>query len=69
MPHIHGVAWISQTELDKRTIKDGLLCAKKNNEAVVKLADQLITCHLPNIEEKCSQSKEEGEGSYGAWSG
>ena len=25
--------------------------------------------HLPNIEEKCSQSKEEGEGSYGAWSG
>ena len=58
MPHIHGVAWISQTELDKRTIKDGLLCAKKNSEAVVKLADQLISCQLPNIEDKSTKEPE-----------
>ena len=62
MPHIHGVAWISQTELDKRTIKDGLLCAKKNSEAVVTLADQLISCHLPNIEDKSTKEPESKKG-------
>ena len=47
MPHIHGVAWIRQSELARRTIKDGSLCDKDNSKAVAELADELISCQLP----------------------
>ena len=55
MPHIHGVAWIHQSYLDEKGIKDGFLCAKNNRKAVVELANTLISCHLPNIEDKSTK--------------
>ena len=50
MPHIHGVAWILKSYLVEKGFidGDGFLCAKENGEATVKLADQLISCQIPN---------------------
>ena len=50
MPHIHGVAWILRSYLDKTKIKDGILCKMENSKATAELADKLISCQLPNIE-------------------
>ena len=49
MPHIHGVAWITKSELEKRKIT-GYLCDHK--EAAEKLAAELVSCQLPNQETK-----------------
>ena len=48
MPHIHGVAWIAKWCLEKFGISDMYLNNAKD-EAVAKLADELISCQLPDI--------------------
>ena len=46
MPHIHGVAWIEEESLKKFGIEKQFLC-DENEDNVVKLVDELITCQIP----------------------
>ena len=53
MPHIHGVAWMEQSFLEEKgIIKDKFLCDKQNGEATARLADELISCQLPDLDPK-----------------
>ena len=45
-PHIHGVAWIDESWLNKNGIKDGIL-SEATDQAVCDLADKLISCEVP----------------------
>ena len=45
-PHIHGVAWILQSWLDEEGFGKENLCQAPEKK-VAKLADKLISCHLP----------------------
>ena len=51
MPHVHGVAWISQKYLEDKFDIKGLL---QDNEAekVTKLIDTITTCKIPKDDEK-----------------
>ena len=49
LPHIHGVCWIDKGFLSERGINGDLM---DNEEAAVILADELVSCHLPDLEEK-----------------
>ena len=49
LPHIHGVAWIEKEFLSSRGIKGNLM---DNEKAAIALADELISCRLPDQEEK-----------------
>ena len=44
LPHIHGICWITKKELSERGIEGDLM---DNEEAALKLADELISCALP----------------------
>ena len=48
LPHIHGVAWIEKDFLLSRGIEGTLM---DNEEASLELADELISCRLPDPEE------------------
>ena len=45
-PHIHGVAWILQLWLDDKGFGNKNLC-EAPEEKVAELADELISCQLP----------------------
>ena len=49
LPHIHGVCWIEKEELLRRGITGDL---SENDEAAVKLADDLVTCKLPQNDDE-----------------
>ena len=50
LPHIHGVCWIQKEYLESMNIKNDLM---DNEEAAIKLADQLISCRLPSEKPLC----------------
>ena len=47
LPHIHGVSWIAKDELMLREIDGDLM---DNEVAALKLADDLVTCRVPQID-------------------
>ena len=62
-PHIHGVAWIADWCLKQYGFKDGLL-SNGSEEAIVNLADELISVSVPepvpiknpNDKDECHQN-------------
>ena len=52
LPHIHGVCWIEKEELLQRGI-DGDLT--ENEDAAIKLADELVSCKLPQENDELSK--------------
>ena len=48
MPHIHGVAWITENRLNENGFKDKFLC-DGTPENIIKLADDLVSCQVPEI--------------------
>jgi hypothetical protein len=61
MPHIHGVAWISKACLKMLGFGNGFLCDGEDDN-VIKLADKLLSCRLPEPQEVTPlSSKEEKE--------
>lgn len=45
MPHIHGVAWIEESYLQKKGLSDPI--SDGNSQKVIELADELISCCIP----------------------
>ena len=56
MPHIHGVAWIAKSELEKRNLSNPICNGKP--EEVTKLADKLISCKITDEEDDETQDDE-----------
>ena len=49
LPHTHGVCWIEKNELLKRGIKGDLM---ENEKVALELANELISCKLPNDDDE-----------------